>query len=56
MEKEKKNFSAKQFVGEIKDRLKGRYAQTLGALLGISVISIAVLAGAAIYVFGYSGC
>ncbi|BAP84909.1 hypothetical protein LOOC260_103310 [Paucilactobacillus hokkaidonensis JCM 18461] len=51
MEKEKKNFSAKQFVGEIKDRLKGRYAQTLGALLGISVISIAVLAGAAYLCF-----
>lgn len=44
----KKSFSAKQFVGEIRDRLKGRYAQSLGALLGVFVISIAALA-AAIY-------
>ncbi|WP_137597836.1 hypothetical protein [Paucilactobacillus kaifaensis] len=42
----KKNFSAKQFIGEIKDRLKGRYAQSLGALLGVFIISVVALAAA----------
>lgn len=42
----KKNFSAKQFVGEIKNRLQGRYAQSLGALLGVFIISIVALAAA----------
>lgn len=42
----KKNFSAKQFVGELKNSLKGRYAQSLGALLGVFVISAVVFVAA----------